>query len=463
MLNLRQAVLAERDIIGCMLVWDKCVPRAKSKLSEDDFFDPTCRNFFRAICQVFQEGRPIDMVPVLDKLKAGDDYIDWCRETMELVSTSTRLEEYISAVKRSARRRRVLELAEKLPEADDDELEALVRKMSSALSNTERMPRMTGLERSTDFYDRMKCEDKPKYLPWGIPTADRAVYAGPGDMILLGGYASSGKTLLSIIMAQAQAKAGYKVGYYSLETSPAKMTDRQIVALSKVPLSKIKTRNFTEGEWGRLAEAACYASSECPFDVIQAAGSTVDDITADAVGHGYQVIYLDYVQLVRAPGVRPSDRYAMVTAVSQGLKTFAQSTGTAVVALAQLSRPDTMQKGRGDGKKVLMVPPTMHSFRESGQLEQDADAAFLIYPVNPDDNNSNRVFKIGKNKEGPRLRAELSFQGDTQTMVELEPEPDYSVVSKYAADGRAIKQKNRAKQTQAQAQAEEAKTSKEPW
>ena len=183
----------------------------------------------------------------------------------------------------------------------------------------------------------------------------------------------------------------------------------------------------------------------CPFDVIQAAGMTVDDITADAMGRGYQVIYVDYVQLVRAAGVRPSDRYAVVTAVSQGFKLFAQSTGTAVVALAQLSRPDTVQKGKGEEKQVLLVPPTMSSFRESGQLEQDADAAFLVWPKIAKDCSSNRIFEIAKNKEGPRPKTELVFRGDIQTMVELEPEPDYSAAAELAAKGRVVQAANRAR------------------
>ncbi len=439
MANYDSATYAQNSVIGSMLIDDRCVPLVLSKLREDDFIDPICRNFFRAIRELALENKPVDPVVVMGKLGARDGYVQWAREVMELTPTAANVASYIPEVRRAARRRTILELADRLPGAGDDELETLVRKMSAALSATERMPRMTASERAGDFFERMKGKDKPRYLPWGIPTADRAVFAQLGDMILLGGYASSGKTLLSIAMAMAQAKAGYRVGYYSLETSPQKMTDRQIAALAQVPLGKIKQREFFDAEWSKLAGAVNYAATTCPFDVIQAAGSAVDDIAADAIGHGYQVIYVDYVQLVQAPGVRATDRYAVVTAVSQGLKTFAQSTHTAVVALAQLSRPE---KSRDKAGKP--IPPSMHSFRESGQLEQDADAAFLVYPSNPDDNTSNRIFKIGKKKEGPRAKAELAFRGDTQTMVELEPAPDRSVAAELSAKGRAVKQANRA-------------------
>ena len=89
-------------------------------------------------------------------------------------------------------------------------------------------------------------------------------------------------------------------------------------------------------------------------------------------------------------GIRASEGYARVTAISQTLKTFSRNTKTAVVALAQLSRP---------GKNEPYAP-TMHSFKESGQLEQDADAAFLVYPIDKNDTGSNRMFCVAKNKEG---------------------------------------------------------------
>lgn len=428
---------AQQSVIGSMLIDELCVPLVLRELRAEDFIDGTCRATFHAIRRLVQEGRPIEPVTVADAMKGGERYIGWAREIMENTGTAANVGEYISSTRRSAILYRLRGLGEELARCVDlDDAEPLVRKAASSLSATSRMPRMTGPERAADFHRRMNRAEKPKYLPWGIPTADRAVYAGLGDMILLGGYASSGKTLLSISMAMAQAAAGYKVGYYSLETSPEKMTDRQMAALSGVPLGKIKTLGFSEGEWARFAQAENRAAMECPFDVIRAAGSTVDDITADAVGCGYQVVYVDYVQQLRVPGVRASDRYAQITAVSQELKTFAQSTGTAVVALAQLSRPP-----KEDGRPV---PPSMHSFKESGQLEQDADVAFLVYPSDPNDNTSNRIFKIGKNKEGPRPTANLAFRGDTQTMVELEPEAGNPVAREMAERGNAAKQANRA-------------------
>lgn len=435
---------AQLSVIGSMLIDDRCVPLVLSKLRPEDFIDAKCRSTFTAIRKLVQEGRPVDAVTIAHAMQGGEKYAQWLWDVGDRTPTAANVGEYIPIVREKAMLYRFRELCGLGGDCLDIETAVeLSRKMSLVLSATDRMPMMTGPERVADFFERMRNPEKPRYLPWGIPTADRSVYAELGDMILLGGYASSGKTLLSILMAQAQAKAGYKVGYYSLETSPQKMTDRQFSSLAGVPLQKIKTKDFTESEWGRFAEAGSFAATEGGFAVIDASGSTVDDIAAHAIGHGFQVIYVDYVQNLLVPGMRSTEDYARITTISQTLKTFSRSTKTAVVALAQLTRPGgDGSKGKTDENPSM---PTMHSFKGTGQLEQDADVAFLVFPANRKDNDSNRKFLIAKNKEGWRPPAvELVFHGDTQTMVELEREADHSMAAWLSAKGRAVKQANRA-------------------
>ena len=411
---------AQLSVIGSMLIDDRCVPLVLRKLRPEDFVDGTCRSTFKAIQKLAREGRPVDVLTVLDAMQGGDKYTDWMWKVHDRTPTAANVEEYIGIARRSSTLYRLREMADKMLLCTQlEDAEALVRKMSLILSATDRMPRMTGPELAADFLARMRSDEKPEYLPWGLPTADRSVYAELGDMILLGGYASSGKTLLSILMAMTQAKRGYKVGYYSLETRPEKMADRMFASLTKVPLNRIKTRNFAGGDWAKFAEAANYVASVCPYDIMRAAGSTVDDVISDAIGHGYQVVYVDYVQLLRAPGVRDSDGYSRITAASQALKTFAQNANTAVVALAQLTRPPGTEpkKEQNEGDPEM---PTMHSFKGSGQLEQDADAAFLVIPEIRKNNKSRRIFKVVKNKEGEQSDPVLlDFDGSTQTMVEL--------------------------------------------
>lgn len=403
---------AQCSVIGSMLIDEKCVGAVLAAMRPEDFTDGTCRSAFRAIARLFREGRPVDPVTVLDAMQGGPQLTAWMREVMELTPTAANAEIYAEVVKDQTALFRVKEQGGRLEMATGlDEVRKIYGEIGALLTAASRMERMTASELAQDFIRRINSKEKPEYLPWGIPSADRTVYAELGDLILLGGYPSAGKTLLSLQMALSQAKR-YKVGYYTLETRPEKMADRLFSHLAQMPMNVIKRREISELGMGKLAKAANYFASETPMDFIQAAGLSVDDIAADAVSRGYQIVYVDYLQLIEAPGIRPGDRYAAVTTISRGLKVFAQRHKIAVVALAQLSRPEKT------GKEQKPVPPSMQSFRESGQIEQDADAAFLLWAEDPNDNGSNRILKLGKNKEGRKFKSVLQFDGVTQTMVE---------------------------------------------
>ena len=146
---------------------------------------------------------------------------------------------------------------------------------------------------------------------------------------------------------------------------------------------------------------------------------SVQDIQADALARRYEIVYIDYLQLVE-PETRKPNRTEQVSGISRGLQQLAHGHGMLVVALSQLSRADKA----GEDK---LVEPTMSDLRESGQIEQDADAILLLYleePGRPD--KSRRVLKVAKNKEGTRGRIYLVFDGQYQRFRESaleEPAP----------------------------------------
>ena len=151
--------------------------------------------------------------------------------------------------------------------------------------------------------------------------------------------------------------------------------------------------------------------SALQLDIINAAGMSVQDIQAVSLNKRYQVVFVDYLQLLAAPG---KGLYEQVTNISKGLHVMGRQHGIAVFALAQLSRPEK------SGAKP--APPNLSSFRESGQIEQDADAAMLLYPSDPKDNRSHRILNLAKNKEGESCRLYMEFDGAIQSMREI-PEP----------------------------------------
>ena len=156
---------------------------------------------------------------------------------------------------------------------------------------------------------------------------------------------------------------------------------------------------------------------------------TVRDIKAYSLSRRYEVIFVDYLQLIISKG---RTRYEEVTNISKDLHAMSQSARIAVIALAQLARPE-----KTDGK---LKPPNMSSFRESGQIEQDADAALLLWPEDPNNNKSRRVLKLGKNKEGEKITLNMEFDGSLQTMAPVPP----NVAAQMVAAGRKAKAPNRA-------------------
>ena len=428
---------AEQSVIGSMLIDDKCIKAVMAELPAVDFADGPCRNTYQAIRRLSMEGKAVDPVLVQEAVGGGHDWSKWAASLMEATPTAANVMEYVRIVKECAQYRRLREGASRVLETSTlSDARQAVQALSAATVGQEVRTGSTASELATAFWERLKAP-KPDYIPWGIETADAKVCAQLGDMILLGGYPSAGKTLLSIQFALLQARKGYKIGYYSLETTDVKVTDRIMCHLSGVPLGKIKDRALSELDYQALAKATAGFAS-LSFDVIEAAGWTVDDITAHAISRGYQIIYIDYLQLVPGP---EKGAYERVSATSRKLKIFAPRHRVAVVALAQLTRPDKVTKK--DGTQVL-IPPTMQSFKESGQMEQDADAAFLLWESIPDDYRSPRKFKLGKNKEGERFTTMLGFDGARQRMVEMEEEPDHTVANDLAARGKAVKAANRA-------------------
>ena len=177
-----------------------------------------------------------------------------------------------------------------------------------------------------------------------------------------------------------------------------------------MPLRKIKTNDLTETEMLALNRSAEELYS-LPIEFYSAGGMTVNDIQARTLANRYQVVIIDYLQLIRSGG---RDLREQVTAISKGLHTMCQAHGVCVIALSQLSRPEK-DKGK-------LVPPSMSSLRESGQIEQDADIVMLIYKEDPNDPRSRRYLKIAKNKEGELDRLLLDCDGGTQTLSQSKSE-----------------------------------------
>ena len=253
-----------------------------------------------------------------------------------------------------------------------------------------------------DNYIR-KLDDKPEYISTGLKVLDNNLHLVLGNFVVIGGRPSAGKTALSLQLACEIAKSGRKVAYFSLETDPDTLYARIIANQLGVPLHTVKNKTVSIDELDRLADIKKY-----PLFVRSAAGKSVGWIRTQSIRMQAKVVFIDYLQLIHQAGAK--DRYSAVTEISMALHEFAQSTGTLVVALAQLNR-ETARAG---------IPPTAADLRESGQIEQDADAIILLAQnvTTKKRPEQHYHFALEKNKEGNVGSLDITFQMETQQFKE---------------------------------------------
>ena len=397
---------AQWAVLGSMLIEDKLVGEVLSRVEDSDFTTPQCRLIFQAIRSAFTDGAKVDPVEVLHRLGVKGDagWSKYLMDIMDLTPTATNVWEYVRILREQARVYHTNLLGEQLLMTNDPEqMTELVARLN-ALQAGRPGVRVVNMEQAMlDFMDRQNA--RHEYLTWPFEKLNDKLFVEGGDLVVLGGYSSAGKTAAALMVAWWWANRGKKVGFFSLETGDRKLHDRLMAHTMKLDFGAIKRGELKEPDFQALAIASPRLI-KAGLEYIDASGMTVADIQAVALSRGYDAIFVDYLQLVEGDA---KHRYDVVTGVSIGLHRLAQSHGITVVALSQLSRPE--KSGREDRA------PGMSSLRESGQIEQDADVILLLYKEE-DTPNARRVLKIAKNKEGEIGLIYLTFDGAHQTFRE---------------------------------------------
>lgn len=277
------------------------------------------------------------------------------------------------------------------------DLPDLYSKMGEALTLSGEDQDFKPIGELVDNYVR-KLNEKPKYIPSGIPVLDKHLHLSPGNLFIIGGRPSAGKTALSLQMACEQARRGFRVCYFSLETDPDTLTARIISNRLAVPLADVKSKTVPQSDLDSLADL-----HKLPLFIRSASGKGTGWIKAQAQRMKAQVIFIDYLQLLAAS--KAKDRYQQITSISIGLHELAQTTGILVVALAQLNR------------NAAHASPSTADLKESGQLEQDADAILLL----SDDGEEYQAI-LAKNKEGRIGEIPLTFDKPRQRFLAVTSE-----------------------------------------
>lgn len=443
----RPGLEAETAVIGSLLLDPEIVKDVLFAVREQDFRIEINRKIYRAARDLYLRAKPVTPVTIRDNVgKESGDYIG---QLYEITTTSTNWREYAAIMAEQASMRRMQELAMQIAAANTaQECRELAANMQQEQHGGRQIAAYTMEDMIQDFAARQTAKDPVRYVRYGLAEVDAGTYTQLGDVVIIGGYPSDGKTALALQMALRMARE-WRVGFFSLETDRRKVTDRVVAALNDISFTAIKRRELTDKDWERFAAKSAEAAA-LKFTLIEAAGWSVSDITSAAEAYDFDVVVIDYVQLIRPSSTRII-RSEQVAEISRELHAFAQSRKKLVIELAQLIREErpTMQKKTN---KPQQNEPRMSDLKESGQLEQDADMIFMVYrPVEGGDYDpaKSRFLRIVKNKEGLLLRTLLWFDGDKQTFTPMtmesarEVEEDRKIMERNARNERMSGAKRR--------------------
>ena len=378
---------AQRAVLGALLLDAPHVAGLVMHRTRPEDYRGAYRTLFEACQGLFLAGRPLDPVTALNA--AGREYRDLIQALMEETPTAANVEAYIDLTLEQAKLAQLQGLSLAFAGCRDlEEAQQLVAQANRIVGGRPGVRVVTMEQGLQDFYARQT--QPARLITWGLDRVDDTLKVEwGGDFIILGGYPSAGKTALSLQLAWNQAKER-RVGYFSLETKPEKLVDRAVAAVCGVDFGRIKEHKLQQEDWA-VCESRSAAFVGRKLEVIQAGGLSVVDIQALSLAGRYEMIYIDYLQLITPADRRRSD-VEQVTQISKDLHTMAQTTGITICALSQLTRPpDSGKQERAPG---------LHSLRQSGQIEQDADGVMLLYKEESKIPNSRRCLKIAKNKDG---------------------------------------------------------------
>lgn len=387
---LPHSIEAEKSVIGAMLMGREAVMTAGEILISDDFYQQQYGVIFDAMVELFNEGKPVDVITLQDRLKEKDvppeiSSMEFARDVLSSVPTSANVKYYANIVKDKATLRRLIQVNEEIA----NECYLGKEKTEDILADTEKkLFKLLMQQNSGDYVpirqvvlnalDNIEKASKTSGSVTGIPTGFTDLdyqTAGlqPSDLILVAARPSMGKTAFVLNIAQHIAfKAKKAVAIFSLEMSKEQLVNRLFALESRVDAQKLRTGNLNDEEWSRLIEGAGIVG-ESQLIIDDTPGISISEMRSKCrkykIDHDIGIIIIDYLQLMSGSGKNES-RQQEISDISRSLKALARELNVPVVALSQLSRA---VEQRPDHR------PMLSDLRESGAIEQDADVVMFIY------------------------------------------------------------------------------------
>ena len=433
---------AEKAVIGSMLMDREAISAAMERVHEDDFYHKEYGLVFRAVCELFNEGKAVDMVTVQERVKRYDapgevGSMAFMRDIMEYIPSSANIAEYASIVASKAVLRRLIGVAENIEnkcyagsESLDNILDATEKDVFGLLMNRAG-GETVGIDKVTmDVINTIESAARNHNMVTGISTGFRdldvlTLGLQRSDLILVAARPSMGKTAFVLNLAQNMAvKHDKYVAFFSLEMSKEQLVTRILSMESGIDSKKLRNGNMSDSEWASLVESAgAVAQSHIIIDDTPSIdiGRLRAKCRKLALEKKLDIIMIDYLQLMsgdRSTRRSSDSRQQEVSEISRALKGLARELNVPVIALSQLSRA---VESRPDKH------PMLSDLRESGAIEQDADIVMFLYREDYYKKDSERKnigeVIIAKQRNGGLGTVELAWIPDRTKFANLEKNP----------------------------------------
>ena len=341
--------------------------------------------------ELFNEGKPVDLVTLQDRLKEKDlppeiTSMEFVRDLLNAVPTSANVRHYATIVSEKAVLRRLIKLSEEIEnecylnkepvEVILEETEKRMFKLLQQRNSGDYVPIRQVVMNTLENIERAsKTKGNVTGLATGFTDLDYKTSGfQPSDFILVAARPSMGKTAFVLNIAQYMAfKKDKAVAIFSLEMSREQLMNRLFSMESKVDSQSLRTGNLKDEEWSKLIESAGIIG-ESNLIIDDTPGISIAEMRSKCrkykLEHGLDIIIIDYLQLMTGSGRGSDSRQQEISDISRSLKALARELNVPVVALSQLSRA---VEQRTDHR------PMLSDLRESGAIEQDADVVMFIY------------------------------------------------------------------------------------
>ncbi|KAB1444187.1 replicative DNA helicase [Bordetella bronchiseptica] len=427
------SVDAEQGVLGGLLLDNRAWDRLGDLLAAEDFYRHDHRLIFGAAASLLNASRPADVLTVFDSLQAAGQAEDagglaYLNAIAHNVPSSANVRSYAEIVRAHRVRRDVLavghDIAELAEAGDPDELVERATGMIMALVDTRaagRDPVAVGSLLTTvieQLEARVERGGSVSGLATGFTDLDeRTSGLQNGDLIIVAGRPSMGKTTLAINIAENVADSNGVALVFSLEMVGSQLAERTIARYGEIDTQKLRTGRLQDGDWPRLTHAVQKMESQRLIIADDPSLANVSRVRLAARKVRQRqgrldLIVIDYLQLMQGEG---NNRNEDLGGITRALKLLARELACPIVLLSQLSRKVEERTNKR---------PILSDLRESGAIEQDADVVMMVY--RDDYYNEDSPFRglseilIRKQRMGPLGEVFMTFQGQYSRFLDAD-------------------------------------------